>query len=79
MYADMKYDHVIDFDVSSTALMIYLTKAALFVWMRYVEENPSSELVNYQTHWFYTMCDQLSLHRRPDNHHLRKYMIGVKS
>ena len=74
-YADMIYNRLITFDMPDIATTIYLIKGTVFVWMRYAEWNPSAELNDFQTFFFYQFCNELGLHRRPYDHRLRRFML----
>ena len=75
-YLDLFYHHLIDFDFPYATTRIYLVKGTLFVWMRYAEWNPSSELNDFQTVFFYEFCNELGLHRVPDDHRLCRFMLN---
>jgi hypothetical protein len=78
-YANLSCHHLIDFDMPYAATMIYLIKGTLFVWMRYAEWYPSSELNDFQTFFFYEFCNELGLHRIPDDHYLRRFMLDSRT
>lgn len=54
--------------------LVYMIKGTLFVWMRYVEQHPSSKLNDYQTVYFYCFCNKFKLHQVPDHHLLRRFI-----
>ena len=74
------YMHVLDeipaleFDLKVLASFIYMLKASLFVWMRYVELYPSSRLNDYQTYFFYYYCDTSHTHHIPHDHLRRRWL-----
>ena len=78
-YTDLCYYYLVDFDIPYATTMIYLVKGTVFVWMRYAEWNPSSELNDYQTFFFYEFCNELGFHRIPDDHRLRRLLLDLNT
>lgn len=70
-YMDISDDYLFYFDNQFMSILIFMLKCCLFMWMRYIELHPSSNLNDYLTVFFYHFCDKSGLHQIPDNHRLR--------
>ena len=74
VYFNFEDEYIIDFNVDFIPLVVYMTKGALFVSMRYAELHSSSVLNDYQTYFFYFFCNRSELHQTPDHHRWRRMM-----
>ena len=71
VYIDASTDYLSYFDDPSMSTILFMSKSCLFMWMRYIELYPSSNLNDYLTVFFYKFCDKSHLHHIPDRHRLR--------